>query len=91
MTYRVKYASKGEIVTCENSHKVAVFNQDVYEDQFSNPNVLDYENSIKIPKNGEKYSRCLCHCGSRYVQSNDIGGTILHFKEGWRSKYPYRP
>lgn len=74
------YARKGEVVTCENGHRIGVFNQDVFGDQPASAAQIDWMIE-PAPERGSPVTPC--QCGARYAGGTP--GMVVHIGDGWRA------
>lgn len=78
------YASKGEVVSCENDHEIC----DMAKDVFVNDRIMveQFENwrNQESPKPNDVITPCKI-CGAPFVVSElPYGGTWLHINGEWR-------
>jgi len=82
-TFDSPYANKGEIITCEQGHPVAVVARDINSGDPQLPGYLDWPFQPEQPP-GSRPEDCRCiHCGAMFF----LGNGILHFRDGWRCAY----
>ncbi len=70
---------KGERVTCENGHLVAIFRRDVRRYETAKADSLQWATGAE-QRTGEPVRPC--HCGSFGFRWHD--GFRAHMEEGWR-------
>lgn len=85
MNHQQLYASKGEVVTCENGHEICELSRDVFVDD---PIIVEqFENwrNQEPPKPYEIIKPCQT-CGARFIDTAQYpyGGSWLHINEEWR-------
>ena len=84
MTYPQLYASKGEVVTCENGHEICDMAKDVFVDDCLMVEQFENWRNQKPPMPCEVITPCQT-CGAPFVKSEmPFGGTWLHINGEWR-------
>ena len=78
------YASKGEIVSCENGHEICDVSRDVYVGDLIIVNQFENWRNQTAPMPNDVIKPCHT-CGARFIDSKiPYGGTWLHINGQWR-------
>jgi len=84
MNHQQLYASKGEVVTCENGHEICELSKDVFVDDLIMVEQFENWRNQKPPMPCEVITPCQT-CGARYLMSEiPFGGSWLHINGQWR-------